>query len=214
MSQDELTTKAATLLSESVNPKREVQFDDEHSFKGDFDCLTVMDLSADGTFQELIEPKEFARILLKKGLPETVERICLLISDTQLKHSLAVFSKRLAVELENRGRYIKVNYVSELNAYYTLVVSPSNNKDNWKVYAIYDGSANKTLNVGCSSFFKQEKFVKGLLADKRLNIDAIESIKAKRLIWEGKDIEGWLNQPRKTALPHQAQKAGQKPTQA
>jgi hypothetical protein len=203
---NEPTIRVAEILAKSCYPEREIQCDNQKYFRGhDFTILTIMDLSADGTFQELMEPKAYAEDLIKKGLPESVTRICLLVSDTQFKKSLAAFSKSLAVALGNKGRTIKVHYVSKLNADYTLIVPPVNPTDDWSVFAIYDKDAASKLNIGCASFFKQEQFVSDILKHKTLDIEELKKIEKKVLLWQGKDIEAWCNHPQRTALPLDSQ---------
>jgi len=137
--------------------------------------LILLDLSADGEFQELCSPEQLASELEEKSLLNNVKVIHLLISDVSSDSHLIPFAKELAIALEKMDKKeIHITVPTDMSYQMTLLAPPETNEGNWKIYGL---SAKKS-----DSFFQESK-------DK--DYESLEKLSNKKLLWQGKNIVDW-----------------------
>lgn len=135
--------------------------------------LIIMDLSADGEFQELCSPEQLVKELEENSLLNKVKVIHLLISDVSRDSHLLPFAKDLAIALEKMGKKeIIVTVPTNMSYQMTLLAPPESNESNWKIYGI--------------SPKKSESFFQASIDYKNL-----AKLPDKELIWQGKNIVEW-----------------------
>lgn len=143
--------------------------------------LYIVDVSSNQNIYLNKTAKAFAAELIQMGLPDSVKDIYMIMSDLKSDQSLISFCNELAKAFTlYQHRKIAVHAPAQLGYDMTVVMPAKNGK--WQIYGLYDDGiiASKLL---------QEK--------NQLDFDYIHTINDKVLLWEGEDIQSYLNDPQK-----------------
>jgi hypothetical protein len=142
--------------------------------------LTIVDLSGDGSFQNMHAPSVLVETFLQCGLPASVKTINFIISDVDVTQSMRAYGYQVAYEFLKYGREMSTHVCTEHN-FLTCIVPPPQEGKNWKVYGYaYDNLQGKIVDPYQN--FNYEDFIK---------------LPECKIIWEGKNLDDWLNSPKR-----------------
>ncbi|WP_147277495.1 hypothetical protein [Aquicella lusitana] len=145
--------------------------------------ITIIDLRADGEFQDLVSPRILANKLHQAGLPKIANKIELIVSDVNIKVRLIPYATALANYLGSLG-YVEmtVSVPCELGNVATFIVPPNLLADQlWEVYSITHEDMKKI--------------------DVPINLAKLRQSDTKKLVWCGTDIQTWMSVPQKIYTP-------------
>lgn len=135
------------------------------------DRIALLDFTYDGTIP-LPQASDVAKYFIKKGLPENIKFIDLMIPNTQDK--LILFAEELADAFKDQyGRNIAIRCYINIQYDYTFLVPPNDQYPKWRIYGVYEKDRTN----------KQQS----------LSIENIDSVNQKTLLWEGSDISQYFN---------------------
>jgi hypothetical protein len=139
MTKNELNERAAELLAkkgETIEYYPPFNFE---TAKND-DTLIVLDLCADGDFQGF-DPENFGKKLVSRGLPKSVKKVLLMVSDIWIKADISsprdieTFAKNMENELYHAYYNVEVQCLYPTSGS-TILVPPSDTNKNWEIYKI------------------------------------------------------------------------------
>lgn len=140
--------------------------------------LFIIDMDANGYFQENNAPDLLAMRLNVMEISNDINDIYLLVSDVNVNKKLPTFANRFAKALSQlEERTIEVHIPTSLN-YDVTFVDPLHHLGKWQVYGIYKEELSNNSEKIC--------------------LDTLQKLKNKMLLWEGDDILQFLNDPQKT----------------
>ena len=150
--------------------------------------LILMDLRANGSFQDTFDGEVLAEKLHEQNLSLSVKVIDLYLSEIDLKtefdntqNSLPRTAHRLTHRLKELGNYeIVVRIVTDLDHAYTLLVPPQV-AGKWQVYGIHRGDM--------------------IPQGKPVTFEELYQHPKKEWIWEGDDLDEYLCNPQKLYMP-------------
>lgn len=122
--------------SESLGKISQQQIYPEVDLQACGEELSIIDLEADGSFQDLFSPEALVDFLLKNGLNHELKVINLLVSDVSHKDNLICYATELTKILADRGYRVSVRVPTELNYAATLLCPPAKSEQPWQVYGI------------------------------------------------------------------------------
>ncbi len=180
---NEMNTKYAKQLASSSYPMDIVydypnlQFDNNNDKR-----LILLDLRADGEFQDLVDAEALADDFMEKQLPNSIKIIDLYISDLPAEVGLAEFGEKLAnTFMQKYQREIYVRIITNIKHDCTLLVPPEDQL--WKVYGLKN-FANCPV----------------------MSLNTLTTVSTKTLLWEGKDLKEWLNNPKRICMAKEVEK--------
>ena len=134
--------------------------------------------------QQSLPPKAFAEHLIEAGMPKTVRKIYVIMSDIDpANRPLFSFASTVARILSVEGYNLTVYAPIDPQYSITVVVPPEDNAGAWKVYGIRRSDA-KVVNEAM------------LFAHHSVSQNSTRlACKEKELIYTGKDIREWLEEP-------------------
>ncbi len=175
MNNDPLNKTAAKWLvkdKESIQSYFLCRFDNIND-----DTLTLIDLTANGNFQEMYDGELFADKLVKRGMPASITTINLILSVFSDKDDVGIFAQKLIYKLKKEyGIIVKVHVAADID-YNNFLLVPPISDDKWRVYTITNANIARI---------------------KPYDFDKLYQMPEKQLLWEGSDIYTWLIQPDQT----------------
>jgi hypothetical protein len=157
--------------------------------------LTILDITADGKFQDLTSPELFAKELVEvMHLPDTTKVINLIISDVNYEAGLDNFCDKLTLHLKELGRDVVVKDPSDPHYEVSFIEPPLDNNTQWAVYGIKLSTAE---NLGLRfriPLTETAKLTRRQAEEKALsNFRLLQQCPDKKVLWKGSDINDWLN---------------------
>jgi hypothetical protein len=156
------------------------------------DTLILIDLSADGQFQDF-DPKDLSIALISKGLPKSIKKILLMVSDISPSvgelhnKSILDFAEGIEKTLYSKYYSVQVHCLSNHIFGSMLIIPPSDENPNWEIYKLNYNLSKQSLTNGPES---------------------IAEIKEKTLIGSTPNIREWLSDKKNVSVisrpPHPA----------
>lgn len=171
LSTAQITLEAAQALSSSMADASVQNYpviDLSHNLERE---ITLLNLDADGKFQEFFEPTLFAQQLIAGGLSKNVQIINLIVSDVLFGKSMITIAQRLCNALDEKGVPVTIRISADLD-YITYINPPSANNRNWQIYGI--------LPVDYVQDFTHPSY------------ELLMQCNKKKMLWEGMDLLAWL----------------------
>lgn len=180
MSESEINKRCAEMIAKKYHISKDIchyPYELDKLTKSE-EPLFIIDLDANSRFQTYMVAVPFAVRLCVREIATHLNDIYLLVSDINLDNRLSTFAYHLAKSLnEQTSQDIAVHVPAVLDHHATLVVPPLDSEQ-WRIYGIDDEHMPDNIE--------------------NLTLDAWQKVKHKTLLWEGYDIQKWLDDPQKT----------------